>query len=561
MDTRPTSENGQGIVLLALALVVMLAAVALAVDAGVAYVRSAQFAAAVDAAALAGTIDLDPATNDTNGADIRATQFLGANGWPTPTLTSMVSSRAFTNLGIPNYTLTVTWPVDFYFARVIGLNDYSVTRRANAAYYAQAEILTPSAAEKGHVRLASQYIYGPDGCSERGDPVSTRLKTPGVANGYQPMFEGEYAYRIVVDDTYLASSALRVELLDADSFNTRPDNTQITHSISDGRPAHELSCQSDTDGPGDRCVIRTGESLTAVNQNPFWLQRIDENWAAGCTPVADDGFGSVTTTYELYFYDDSGQRQVLGSYTVDNARDFLHTDMQWVAPGAPGSPVPANSGSFEINLAAVPTDELGRRTIEMSVRTSSGAGKNAWDLWAGPPAGYFVGQGIPALATDVNQRNLQLANNPAAYVVPGVSVYAIGRMPLTHYAGNEAIRMPLAPIDSTMGGGIVYATTYDSDGSVAANFTIDTVATSDFQIYTTVVEVPSPGHGGTSGDPLQASCDGGRDCNGSWMLPQYGMRVPEVFFVGGTLEANYAPAEDDFVWSIGFTAGRPFLTD
>lgn len=561
METRHTSEHGQGIVLFALVVVVILAIVALAVDAGFAYVRSAQFAAAVDAATLAGAIDLDPATSDTQSADVRAMQFLGANGWPTSTLTSMVSSRSYASLGIPNYTLTVTWPVEFYFARVIGLNDYSVTRRANAAYYAQAEILTPSAVDSGHVRLASQYIYGPDGCSDRGDPISTRLKSPDVVNRYQPMFDGEYAYRIVVDDEYVASNALRVELMDADSFNNRADNTLINHSLSDGRPAHELSCTGNTNGPGDKCVIRTGESLAAVNQNPFWLQRIDENWAEDCVPVTGDGFGTVTTTYELYFYDDSGRRQVLGSYTVDNARDFLFTDLQWVAPGTPGSAVPANSGSFEIDLTGIPRDELGRRTIEMSVRTSSGAGKNAWDLWAGPPAGYFASQGIPELASDVNQRNLQLANSPAAYIVPGVSVYAIGRMPVTHYPGNDVIRMTLAPIDSTLGGGVAYATTYDADVAIDANFTIDTVAVGDFNIFTTVVDVPGLGHSGSSADPLQASCNGGRDCNGSWMLPQYAMRLPEVFFAGGRLEANYVPAGDDFVWSLGFTAGRPFLTD
>ena len=166
----------------------MLAIVALAVDVGLAYVRSTQFAAAVDAATLAGAIDLDPATNDTQGADTRATQFLGANGWPTSTLTSMVTARSHTSLGIPNYTLTVTWPVDFYFARVIGLNDYSITRAANAAHFAQAELLIPSASAHGHVRLASQYVYGPDGCSEQGDPVSTLLKSRDSANGYQPLF-------------------------------------------------------------------------------------------------------------------------------------------------------------------------------------------------------------------------------------------------------------------------------------------------------------------------------------------------------------------------------------
>lgn len=561
MERRPTIESGQGLVLFALVLVVMLAVVALAVDVGLAFVRSAQFSAAVDAAALAGTIDLDPETNDTYGADIRATQFLGANGWPSATLTSMTSSRSHTGLGIPNYTLTATWPVDFYFARVIGLNDYSVTRRANAAYFAQGEMLIPSAAANGHVRLASQYIYGPEGCSEQGDPVSTRLKTRDQVNRYQPLFDGEFLYRIVVDNDYVASNLLRIELMDPDSYNNRGDSTLVNHSISDGRPAQNLSCQGDTSGPGDRCIIRTGEDLAALNQNPFWMQRIDVNWTTGCSPVPQDAFGPVTTHYELYRFEEDGQRQVLASYTVDNPRDFLYTDMQWVAPGAPGSQVPADKGSFEVDLSSISADESGRRTFELAVSTSSGAGKNGWDLWAGPPSGYYTSQGIPPLVADANQRNLQLANNPVAYVVPGVSVYAIGRMPLTHYVKNDPVNVRLAPIDSTMGGGVAYASTYDADTVRNLEFTIDTVSANDFRMHSTVVNTPSQGRPGTSADPLQATCDGGTDCNGSWMLPQYPMRVPEVFFAGGTLEAIYVPGGDDFIWSVGFTTGRPFLTE
>ncbi|UCG25854.1 MAG: hypothetical protein JSW55_07655 [Chloroflexota bacterium] len=563
MGQKSPGESGQGIVLFALVMVVLLAFVALAADVGLAFVRSSQFSAAIDAAALAGTIDLDPNGNDTFQADIRAEQFLGANGWPTSTLTSMSSSRSFTQFGLPTYSLTATWPVQFYFARAIGLSDYSVTRKATASYYAQAEILTPSAYEKGHVRTATQFIFGPDGCAVQGDPVSTRLSTPDATNAYYPMFDGEFGYRIVVDENYVASNTLRVELFDPDSYNNRGDNTQVQHSLSDGRPANELDCQATTAGAGDRCIIETGESVTAVNQNPFWLQRVDVNWSDQCGLLAQDGLGDVITTYELFFFDEGGEREVLATYTVDNARDYVHTDLKWSSPGAPSSQVPADKGSFEINLNDVPINDLGQRTIEIDVQTTKGSGKNAWDLWAGPPSGYFTSQGIPALSADVNQRNLQLANNPADYSVPGVSVFAIGRMPLTHLVDDTSIKLPLAPIESTLGGGIVYATVYDLDpggGSTDMNFTIDTLAEADFKMFTSVVDAPSPNHSGSNADPLQATCNGSRNCNGRWMLPQYSMRVPRVFFSGGTLEANYAPGGDDHVWSVGVTAGRPFLT-
>jgi hypothetical protein len=414
------------------------------------------------------------------------------------------------------------------------------------------------------MRTASQFIYGPDACSEQGDPLSTRLSAAGIANRYYPMFGGGYGYQIVVDSNYVTSDFLRVELFDPDSYNNRTDNTLIHHSLSDGRAAEELSCAGGAAGPGDRCVISTGESLTAINQNPFWLQRVDENWSSECISTPQDGFGNTVTSYELYYRDDSGQRQALAVYTTDNARDFLHTDMKWISPGAPGSPVPADSGTFEFDLSGIPVNELGQRTIELEVRTNAGSGKNAWDLWAGPPPAHFSSNGIPALASDANQRNLQLANSPADYIVPGISVFAIGRMPLSHFVHEQSIKLPLAPIDSTLGNGVVYATLYDYDPSTGAsdiNFTIDTVSEIDFNMHTTVVDNPSPGHSGSGADPLQSTCDGSRDCNGSWILPQYAMRIPRVFFAGGTLEANYKPSGDDHVWSIGVTAGRPFLTD
>ncbi len=105
---------------------------------------------------------------------------------------------------------------------------------------------------------------------------------------------------------------------------------------------------------GDSCVVPTGESIYAVNQNPFWLQRVDENWNEDCTRNAGDQFGQVVSTYELYYIDDSGNRHDIASYTVDNVRDYTNSDLRWVSPGAPGSPVPANSGSFEIDLKCHP---------------------------------------------------------------------------------------------------------------------------------------------------------------------------------------------------------------
>jgi hypothetical protein len=475
----------------------------------------------------------------------------------------MSTDRAMTVQGIPNYTITATWPVDFFFARLIGFNNYPITHSATGAFYAQAEILTTSAAEHGHVRKASQFIYGPNACAEQGDPVSPHKSTAVTPNNDRAQFEGTYRYRIVASDVYTHSNILRIELFDPDSYNNQGDTALVTHTLSDGRPADNPNCSATTAGLGDSCVVPTGESIYAVNQNPFWLQRVDENWREDCTRNAGDQYGQVISTYELYYLDDSGNRHDIASYTVDNLRDYTNSDLRWVSPGAPGSLVPANTGSFEVDLSGIPLSPEGLRTIQMDVKAIDGSGKNTWDLWAGPPSSYYTAKGIPALNPDVNIRNVQLANSPAAYNIKGVSVYALGRLPVTHYVNGNQIKLPLTPIESTLGGGAMYATLFDFDTAAPPPnifYTIDTVAESDFKMYSTVVASPASGHVGTEADPLQTSCEESTDCNARWMSPQLAMGIPDVFFSGGKLEANYVPSQDDHVWSLAVTAGRPFLT-
>ena len=116
-----SNESGQTLVLIALLFVVLLLFVGLAVDVGLGFVRSSQFSRAVDAAVLAGVLDLNPGSTGTTNADIRASQFLAANGWPTPTLTVYETARSITVGGIPQYTITATWPVETYFLGLIGI--------------------------------------------------------------------------------------------------------------------------------------------------------------------------------------------------------------------------------------------------------------------------------------------------------------------------------------------------------------------------------------------------------------------------------------------------------
>jgi hypothetical protein len=580
-ESHVKNEQGQSIVLLAFMLVVLLAFAGIAVDVGFAFVRSSQFSAAVDSAALAGVVDLNPTSNDTEEADQRAAQFLAANGWPIDTLSvyPFPSERSLTRTGIPQYSITVTWPVETYFMGLLGFDSFPVTHSATAAFYAQADLLTTTAYNHGHIRTASQFVIGPQGCTEQGDPVSPTKSTPGLPNPEYHLYNGTHHYNIQVTSAYTQSQILRVELFDADSHNLQTSNSDpnAVHSLSfsGGGTPDPMTASCGSAQPGQQCVINTGESLTAVVQNPFWLWRVNEAWDSNCQPQPGTANVNVVTAYELYYLDTAGTRQTIGQYTADNSQ-VSNTSLQWASPGADGV-VLANSGGFEVDLSTIPADDRGNRSILLEVRALSGSGKNVWDIWAGPPPSYYAERGFDPPERNANLRNLQFANEPAKYLnsARGVSVFALGFMPVQHYVSGSKISFPLAPINSRHGGGNIYATLFDFDtaappfnSSDLAFFTIDTVSETDFRMHVVVVEdVDSdncdPGQPqpcGRPGNPLQTSCDGGLNCNNLWMNPQFGMGIPDTFFFGGTLFIDYVPDGNAHTWAVSISAGTPFLT-
>lgn len=562
-DVEQSSESGQSIVLIALIFIVLLLFVGLALDAGLAFVRSSQFSRAVDSAVLAGVVDLDPSTTDTGPADLRAGQFLGANGWPTPTLTLFDSERSFNAIGIPQYTLTATWPVSPFFIRLIGIGSYPVTHSATAAFYANAEMFTPTAFDDGKIRWASQFIFGPEACTQEGDPVSPKDKSPGQTNDEHSIYDGLYRYRITIPSTYTQTN-LRIELFDTDSVNVHGNSDTISHTVTVSNTigmTETLSC-SGSPGMGDSCIINTGEDLSSNLQNPFWLQRVDETWLDDCSQDTSNPTGDTVTEYELFYYDAQGDRQSLGLYTENNSQTGL-TDLKWVTPGVTFA---ADSGSFQGDISGLPRDDKGFRFLYLDVKTTSGASKNVWDIWAGPIPSFYTNQGFDALRNDVNERNLQLANSPFAYTRAGVSVYALGRMPLENYVGNIEIELPLSPLEPKAGGSSIYFTVFDYDTSSPPpqlRFQIDSVSPSVFDMCGVVVDSPATGNSGQCGtQPLEASCENSTDCNAAWMRPHYAMGIPgeDTDYLGGNLILKYTPDGDAQTWSLSITDGRPFLT-
>jgi hypothetical protein len=298
-----------------------------------------------------------------------------------------------------------------------------------------------------------------------------------------------------------------------------------------------------------------------VNQNPLWIVRVDENYAADCSAATGDGNGNAITQFKLYYYDAGGSVVTLGTYQADNS-DIGATDLSWVTPGVT-SGLSDVTGSFEFDFSAIPTGTGDARSIYLDVATTSGSSMNVWDIAARPPDGVYGGGslvGIPVPAANVNDRNLQIANSPFTKSFARVEILAIGWLSVFHL-NSGVVNLPLAPIDARQGGGGIYTSAFDYEvgGSQSIDFTIDTVLCTDppagFCVEADVVA--------SNPDPLafETTCNG-TDCNNSWMRPQIQLGIPTeaAGFFGGTLYAEYVGNQDAHTWYLSITDGRPFLT-
>jgi hypothetical protein len=331
----------------------------------------------------------------------------------------------------------------------------------------------------------------------------------------------------------------------------------VTYSNTTGMSASTVSCAGDV---GESCVEATNENLASVFHNPFWFVRVDETWN-NCMRM-DSSEGDTETRFDVYYYNGQGTRIQLAQYT-DRNEYVAQTDMRWVSPGTGG--VPAEVGSFEVPVTDIPVGAGNARYVYLEVKTVAGGSKNVFDIQATLPHDVLL-EMYPQLAPDwidnnhINERNLFLANNPAFDPSGSVRTFALGRMPLRHYySESDSLDLPLTPIGTGLTNGVIYATLFDLE-TVAPHeiiFTIDSVATLDFNIETRVTD--DQAWIDAQVYRLGGLCDGGLDCDNEWIWPQYGMGVPELY-TAGTLFGRYQPDRDSHTWSISVTSGQPILT-
>lgn len=124
-------EEGQSLVLLAFALLVVIGATAMSVDVGRAYWAKTQVQAAVDAAALAGAASLPDTTTAGTQADAYwdlNNNFLESQG------SNVTLTKNFDTAGSREITVTGSADIDTWFARVLGINSWHVSATASAEF-------------------------------------------------------------------------------------------------------------------------------------------------------------------------------------------------------------------------------------------------------------------------------------------------------------------------------------------------------------------------------------------------------------------------------------------
>lgn len=580
-------ETGQSIVLIAVVMVALLGFVGLAIDLGLVWVRRAQLTAAVDAAALAGVTEIETSAG-LNGAITKAEQFLYSNNIPTNVVVTETEYMPGSNaIGATEFTVTSTWPVELYFMRLLGFEEFPVTHAATAAYFPLVDIYASRRVELGTLDTSNQAVFGPQCVTGNGDPFSPFNSTFRPTNHYvNPAYSSNYfsyRYRILIPPDYEAvsgSNVVRVELFDPDTYNYAQANANwdtstyvYTHTASFGTPTTgTASCLNNDRWRWEPCILPTGEN---TDLNPFWFIRIDEirgGNGSSCGNPSGDNYanGNFTQTgYDLYYYRVnalSGLIEPVPIAQYTGRGDNLHdTDMRWVSPGGAlsydqSTAVPSNFGSFEVNL-----DNLGdilrdqttnNRYLYLDVTALTGATENGYEIWAGPPhytgpkdtntpdhcgvAGQFPPAGTPSKA---NTRNLHVVNcGRNSHSSMGATVLSMGNLPMNSNTSSP-VDIPLIYVGAQYAGSQILISLFDSDSGAQGPivFFFDTIA------YNLLSPTPGPGSNpvntaltdwalafsvNSQTDPDLAvgetrNCNIG-GCGNLWTTPAYRIQVPTL---------------------------------
>lgn len=400
-NTRPnmkdTKESGAALMWVAGSLVALLAVSSFAIDLGWYYLNASRVQRAADAAALAGVVHLPGFVTEANTDAVIAatTNFAGSTLNPAPVAHADNRYQVFVRATIPSF-----------FARIVGWNNFTVTRSATAEYVKPVRMGSPFN-NFGNGNDASQNFWaainGPRTGKQQGDPFapqclngnscSSNTNTQYRSNGYYYAVEipsGKTSMTVdLYDPGYYRRTGFGVGTGDVDSLSeTVAGGVTTTYTLR----SPDSTPLDPTDNPavGGTCT-QTWAPITDTGY-PSNTSNGKDNWRAHCTvasPIAGIYYLQVSSSGTTGGSNHFAIRATTVPSTGAIAKVYGALDMSIFTNDVLGT------DRAVLHLAEVPTVHAGKRleiklfdpgegsgNAYMTLRTPSGATPTCdWTAW------------------------------------------------------------------------------------------------------------------------------------------------------------------------------------
>lgn len=175
-------EAGQILVIFALMLTVLIGLVGMAIDVTYAWRNGLQIQRAADAAAMAGVVYLPGGLEAIDGGRARATAIAAANGYSTTNGSTLVIAANPSD--DHQLDVTITAPVPTFFVRLFGINNWTITRQARAAFQLPVPMGSPEAFYGAYCMTTAASPDCPEGTAVPG-AASTTVRSHGSFGAIQ----------------------------------------------------------------------------------------------------------------------------------------------------------------------------------------------------------------------------------------------------------------------------------------------------------------------------------------------------------------------------------------
>ena len=337
-------EGGSVLAWAVIMMIVTISMASIVVDVGFIRRENSRVQNTCDAAALAGAAQLPNADNALAQAKTVAIDNGYTNGQGGVTVTGLQNPDG-KHPGY--YKVTISTPVNYFFAPIMGYTKGVMTMSATAEYQSPLPIYISASTGQYGVANGVENLssFGPYGEYDYGDCYSTKWLNNGQPNpNYQP---GGYNFFVNVDSTYFAKNSTNqccFQIYDPDCWNANGVLDAGTNAVDEIRPA-----------PGSPHPQPSNEYDTTV----FKLYAPDN------TP--DDFTDDVLIASATY---------TPSSHT---------SDLKWVTPSG-----------FQINLAT-----YGYGRYRLNEQTTDGSSENGFDLRAGSPTAVTGNNWNPSNGTSI----------------------------------------------------------------------------------------------------------------------------------------------------------------